>query len=276
MLEPLTSPQMEVRLLDDGSVEYRYNDGRGSRIIPENEIWHNKLMGNGIIGLSPLSYARQSLGIASAAEDSVANVYANGGKPSGILSSDKVLTKDQRNSIKTNYAEMTHGENQRMFVLEAGFKWEKISLSPQDIEMLASRRFQIEDLARFLGVPSVLINDTQSSTAWGTGISEIIQGFYKFGLKPYYDRYKESIKNRLLLPEERAKYDIGFDVDALLMPSFADRVKTGKEAVTGALLKPNEWREREGIAPYEGGDEAYMQQQMVPVRLLGQIARPVS
>lgn len=274
MLEPLMSPQMEVKLLDDGAIEYRYNDGTSTKPYTEDQIWHNKLMGNGIIGLSPLSYARQALGIASAAEDAVASVYANGGKPSGILSSDKVLTKDQRAKIKENYDEMTSGGNQRMFVLEAGFKWEKISLSPSDIEMLASRRFQIEDLARFLGVPSVLINDTQSSTAWGTGIGEIIQGFYKFGLKPYYDRYKASIQNRLLKPAERGRIEIGFDIDALLMPSFADRVKTGKEAVTGALLKPNEWRAREGIEGYEGGDEAYMQQQMVPVRLLGTIARP--
>lgn len=274
MLEPLMSPQMQVTLLDSGALEYRYNDGTTTKVYTEDQIWHNKLFGNGVIGMSPLSYARQSLAIGLSAEDAVAKVYANGGKPSGVLSSDKVLTKDQRGKIKENFDELANGGNQRMFVLEAGFKWEKISLSPQDIEMLASRRFQIEDIARFYGVPSVLINDTQSSTAWGSGIEQIVQGFYKFGLKPYIDRYKASIRARLLKPEERHLIDIDFDIDALLMPSFAERIKAGKEAVSGALLTPNEWRRREGMMPLKGGDSAYMQQQMVPIDMLSTIARP--
>lgn len=273
-LEPLMAPQMEVTLLDSGAVQYRYNTGVKSVVYSEDDIWHNKLFGNGIVGLNPLSYAKQSLGIASAAEDSVAKVYANGGKPSGVLSMDKVLKPDQRAAIRESFAELVNGSNDRMFILEAGVKWDKVSLSPQDIELLASRRFQIEDIARIFGVPSVMINDTSSSTAWGSGIQQITEGFYKFTLRSYLERYKASAKARLLKPAERSLIDIDFDVDALLSPSLAERIKMGKEAVTGALMAPNEWRLEEGMAPITGGDQLFMQQQMVPINLLGTISRP--
>lgn len=261
---PLMTPQMNVKLEDHG-LEYHYTEDNGLRVFAEKTIWHNKLFGNGIIGVSPLAYARNSVGIGQAAEQSTTNIYKNGGKPSGILMIDKTLTEDQRIKIKNNFSELAEGNNDRLFVLEADMKFEQVSLSPQDIELLASRRFQIEDICRFFGVPAILVNDSQASTAWGSGIEQIIQGFYKFGLRPYLERYEASMKANLLSVDQRDTVEIEFDFNALLQPSKAERVKTGKEAVTGALITPNEYRVSEGLPEVPGGDSIYMQQQMVPV-----------
>jgi HK97 family phage portal protein len=145
-LVPLMSEQMEVSLLDGGDVSYRYTDGQNVNVYAQKTIWHNKLFGNGIIGLSPLSYARSSIGIAQAAEKSVTAIYKNGGKPSGVLTIDKVLTQVQRDQIKQNFSGLNEGNESRLFTLEAGMDFKQTSLSPQDIELLASRRFQIEDI----------------------------------------------------------------------------------------------------------------------------------
>jgi HK97 family phage portal protein len=186
---------------------------------------------------------------------------------------DKTLTVDQRAKIKQNFADLAEGNEDRLFVLEADMKYEQVSLSPQDIELLQSRKFQIEDICRFFGVPSILVNDNQQTTAWGTGISQIIQGFYKFGLRPYASRYAASMKANLLTPAERDTIDISFDFDDLLQADYADRVKSGKDGITGGLITPNEWRAGEGLSPVPGGDKLFLQQQMTPIDQLETIDR---
>lgn len=264
-LIPLMTPQMEVHLDDVGDVQYRYQEDMGTRVYSHKTIWHNKLFGNAIVGKSPLAHARNSVGIGQAAERATTKIYKNGGKPSGILMIDKTLNPGQREKIKDNFSELSEGNNDRLFVLEADMKYEKVSLSPSDIELLDSRRFQIEDICRFFGVPAILVNDSNASTAWGSGIEQIIQGFYKFGLRPYLERYEASMICNLLSPSERDTMEIEFDFNALLQPNRGDRIKTGKEAVTGALITPNEFRRSEGLPDVPGGDKIYMQQQMVPV-----------
>lgn len=272
-LVPLMTSQMEVDLQDSGDIVFHYQEDKGRRVYAQSSIWHNKLFGNGIIGLSPIAYARNSIGVGQAAELSVTKIYKNGGKPSGLLMIDKTLNKEQREKIKQNFSELAEGNTERLFVLEADMKYEQVSLSPQDIELLQSRKFQIEDICRFFNVPSILVNDNQQTTAWGTGIQQIIQGFYKFGLRPYATRYASSMEANLLTPAEREKMAIEFDFKSLLMADQSDRIKSGKEAVTGGIFTPNEVRAQEGLAPLQGGDKLFLQQQMTPVEQLEHIDR---
>lgn len=273
-LIPLMTPQMEVFLERTGAITYRYQETEGLRVYAEQSIWQNKIFGNGIVGLSPLSYARNSIGIAQAAEASVSKIYQNGGKPSGVLMIDKIMTADQRKQVKENFAEMAEGNEDRLFVLEAGMKYEQLSLSPQDIELLESRRFQIEDIARFFGVPSVLINDASQSTAWGSGIQQIVSGWYRLGLRPYLERYEASIKANLLGPDERLTIDVEFDFNALLQADFAERIKTYKDGIQGGVMTPNQARTQEGWSQEPGGDKLLVQQQMVALDQLDKVARP--
>ena len=261
-LVPLMSQQMQVQL-EAGERIYLYQESSNVNAYSEKSIWHNKLFGNGVVGLSPLEYAKGSIGIGSATEKLVSGIYKNGGRRSGVISIDKMLTEEQRTMIKTQFADLADGTEDRLRVLEAGMQFKELSMSPQDIELLASRRFQIEDIARFFGVPSVLINDTQAGTTWGSGLEQIVQGFYKFNLRPYLERYEASMKCFFFKPEERHKYDIEFDFTRLIQPAFGDRIKIGKEAVQGGLMTANEWRKGEGMTPKDGGDNLMVQRQMI-------------
>lgn len=269
-LIPLMTQQMQVTLDENSNVLYKYTENGGIKIYSSQSIWHLKLFGNGIIGLSPLDYARNSIGVAQGAEAAVTSIYENGGKPSGVLTIDKILTDAQRDQIKKSFSGMTDGNNSRLFTLEAGMKFQQISLSPQDIELLASRRFQIEDIARFFGVPSVLINDTANSTVWGSGIQQIVEGFYKLCLNSYIKRIQDSMLCWLVPTNERLTTEIEFDFNELIQPFLAERIKTYKEAVTGAIITPNEARVIEGWNEKPGGDSLYMQQQMVPIDKLAE------
>lgn len=277
-LMPLMSPQMEVVLNRNGNILYRYNDGESAKIdFTEERIWHLKLMGNGVIGLSPLSYARNSIGVGLAAENVASKIYKDGGKPAAVLTLPpemETLTPEQRKQLKDNFSDIANGtSDNNLFVLELGMKYTQVSLSPQDMELLSSRSFQLKDVARFMGVPSVLINDMDATTVWGSGISEIVEGFYKFGLRPYLERIEASFLNHIVPANERKNFEVEFDFDALLRADMERRFKTFKEAITGGFMSPNEARMKEGWENKEGGDELYMQQQMTPVSELRNVNR---
>lgn len=274
-LLPLMSSQVETRLMKDGSLSHiHYHDG-GVTAYASDSIWHVKLFGNGVIGLSPLGYARNSLGIGLAAERRVSQVYKNGGKPSGVLMIDKALKKPQRDSIRDEFNELREGNTDRLMVLEANMKYEQVSMSPQDIELLQSRRFQIEDLARFLGVPSVLINDTSGSTTWGSGIEQLVQGFYKLNLKPYLERFEDSMRLNLFNPTDRRRGRATFGFDSLLRADQQSRYEGFQKAINAGVLTPNEARATDNRPPLDGGDELYVNGAMVPLTAArGQIQRP--
>jgi HK97 family phage portal protein len=255
-LMPLMSAQMELELLRDGTLVYTYLDSaQNVRVFAPENIWHVKLMGNGVQGLSPLDYSRNSISVAMAGEDWATRLVGNGGKPTGVLMIDRVLNEEQRKQIRNQFKELREGSNDTIMVLEANMKYEQVSLSPQDVQLLEARRFQIEDIARFFNVPSVLINDTAGSTVWGSGIQQIITGWYKLGFRPELERIEQSITNSLMTPVERTNLSCEFDFEELLRTDFETRVQTGARAVGAGLMTRNEWRKREWLPEVEGADE---------------------
>lgn len=268
-LMPLMSPQIEVALLDDGSVVYTYTADGNVTVLSSESIWHVKLYGNGIVGKSPLAFARNIIGISQAAETAVSKIYQNGGKPSGVLSLDVLLTPEQRALVRQNFSTLTTGTDDRLLVLEKGMKFDPVSMSPQDIELLASRRFQTEEICRWFGVPSVMVNDTSGSTTWGSGIEQIVAGFYKLTLRPYLERFEASIVANLFTPEEAKQYEVEFDFEGLLRSDLKSRLEGYRTAIAGTILTPNEVRRIEGWSPVEGGDKLLSQVNMTPIENLG-------
>jgi HK97 family phage portal protein len=262
---PLMSAQMQVVLDANGGLIYTYNDGKGISALSEDSVWHVKLMGNGVVGLSPLAHARNAIGIAMANEKRVANQANNGFKPAGVLMIDKLLKPEQREQIRAQFADLSVGDGDPLRVLEAGMKYQQISMNPKDVQLLESRRFQLEDICRFFGVPSILVNDMSGTSVLGSGIHQVVQGFYKLTLRPYLERYEASIKRKFIPAEEFDSTDVEFDFRALLRGDDEARFKTYGEGVRGGIITPNEARSQEGLRPMDGGDKLYMQQQMMPI-----------
>jgi len=274
-LLPLMSAQVETRLQPDGSVLHYYLSSAGLQVFAAESIWHLKYRGNGIVGLSPLAYGRNLIGVAQSAEQAVTNIYANGGKPSGVLVLDRLLKPEQRAEIRANFSTLTTGNNDRLLVLEQGMKFEAISLSPQDIELLASRRFQIEEICRWFGVPSVLVNDTSSSTAWGSGIEQIVAGFYKLNVRPQLERIEASIEGNLWTPADVVSHEVEFDFDSLLRADQGKRFEIYKNGVLSGVMTPNEARAEEAMPAKPGGDSLLAPVNMLPIEKLGQQPRPL-
>lgn len=264
-LLPLSASQMRVELASNGDILYHYTDANSNvKVYAASSIWHIKLFGNGIVGLSPLQYAARALGIATALDERMGVLAANGGKTNGILTVDQALKPEQRESIKAAYEGLENGNSDELFILEAGFDYKQTSLSPSDMQLIENRRFQIEDIARFMGVPSILINDTSASTTWGSGIEQITQGFYKLNLRPYLERIESSIQRWLMPMADQKTTIIEFDFDSLLRADKKSRMESANKAINSGVQTPNEARADEGLKPMEGGDKIYLNSTLLP------------
>lgn len=267
-LLPMNPLQVETKLIAGRVAHLFAIDGR-TEAMSADSVWHAKMNGDLIVGRSPLQFGRNLIGVAQAAEQAVTKIYANGGKRAGVLSLDRLLTPEQRDAIRANFDSVTTGTDERLLVLEANMKFEAVSMSPQDIELLASRRFQIEEICRWFGVPSVLVNDTSGSTTWGSGIEQIVGGFYKLNLRPYLEAIENSIQTHLFSDADRASYEVEFDFEGLLRADQKTRFDGYRTGIGAGVLTPNEARAMEWLPAIEGGDQLLIQGAMVPVKDAG-------
>lgn len=261
----LNSGQVEVELLKDGSIVYHYHHDGGVITYAAENIWHWKMFGNGIVGLSPLAYARNAVGVGLAGDRRIGQVFKNAGKPSGVLTIDGTLKDDQRQLVRQRFRQLTEGGTDTLMVLEASMKFQPISMNPTDIQLLDSRRFQVEDVARFMDVPSVLINDTAGTTAWGTGIGEIMRGWYKRSLFNRVNSLQESMRQNLVPVERRERTRIVHGFDEILKLDKKERMESSRAAINAGIMTPNEARADEHLPPMEGGEILYANAAIVPL-----------
>ncbi|MCG8004684.1 MAG: phage portal protein [Candidatus Thiodiazotropha lotti] len=271
-LWPLSADQMDVVLMPDQSLIYQYRLEHEVFLFAEQDIFHIRGKGNGIIGLSPIDYMRASINLAIKAQNHTVQTYSKNARRPGILMSNEVLTEEQRAALKINFGEIVAGGSKELFVLEAGFKFEPLGMSPSDIQLLETRRFSVEDIARWFGVPSVLINDTVDTTTWGTGVKEIIDGFFKLKIRAQLERIEQAIKKQVMTPEQRSKgYMAEFDFDALLRASLAERMEIYAKGVQNGLKTRNECRLKENDPAHEHGDVLTAQVNLAPLNMLGKL-----
>lgn len=268
-LMPLSPLQVETKLLD-GRVAHIFTSDGDIAVLSSDSVWHAKMNGDLIVGRSPIQFGAKVFGVAQAAEMQVSHIYANGGKPSGVLSLDRLLTPEQRALARDSFSSLTTGTDDRLLVLEQGMTFQAISLSPEDIELLASRRYQLEEICRWFGVPSVLVNDTSGSTTWGSGIEQIVSGFYKLNLRPYLEAIENSISTHLLTAEDvREGIEVEFDFEGLLRSDQRSRFDGYASGINNGILTPNEARAMEWLPAIDGGDQLLIQGAMVPVSMAG-------
>lgn len=265
-LQVLNSGSVEPELLANGDLIYHWQQQDGTRKkLTEAEVWHVRLFGNGLVGLSPLSHAKKSIGVALAGDDKITHLMSNGAKPTGVLLAQNWPNKEQRDGLRTEMNGLINGDQTELAVLGGGMKFEAMSLTPEDLELLATRRFSLEEIARIFGVPSVLINDTSASTVWGSGIDSIINGFYKFDLRPYLEKLEISMVVNLLPRTEWESYELEFDADAILRANLKDRVEATSKQVLSGYMTPNEARKSEGRQPKPNGDQLLVPSNMTTI-----------
>lgn len=257
-LWPMPAENVEPYLLANGTVVYYWYHGTDVTAISNDNVLHIRLFGNGLIGLSPLGYARNSVGLASASDAYASKYFVNGGKPSGVLHTDMTLTKEQRDLTRQHFSDIVEEreESKRLLVLPSGYQYQAVQMSPQDLQMLETRRFQLKELCRFFGnVPPVLIGETEGTTTLGSSIEQILIGWYRLGLNPYATRWEQGLAKKLLSPVERLKYEFDYDFSALTRGDSKTEMEYLAGMVSGRIMTPDEARKVKNLPKVAGGDK---------------------
>lgn len=255
-LEFLVPDRVTRRRLEGGVFEWSYNDpDTGTvRIIPASRMWHCPAFTlDGITGLSPISYGAGVFGTASATEEVSADMFRNGMKAPGVLSASgfSSLKPDQRKVFKDEIARSSAAGEP--LILEKDSKWQSLTLSPQDAQLLASRAFNIEEICRFFGVPPFMVQHAEKSTSWGTGIEQQQIGFVAFVLRRWSVRIEQSIWKDLLNPIEQLTYSAEFALEGLLRGDSAARSNFYQSALNNGWMTTDEVRRKENL-PAMGGN----------------------
>lgn len=268
-LEPINPAIVSVRRLTDGGIGYRWTDNGKSYDLTDDDVFHVRGFGGGPLGgLSTLALARESLGIAIAADRAAAGVFANGVNPSGILAADFPLTPDQQEEAEVLLAKKFKGavKSGTPMVLGHGLKWSSLTMKADDAQLLQSRGWSVEEICRWFGVPPFMIGHNEKTTSWGTGIEQMLLGFQKFTLNPYLRRIEQAIRKQLITPQERAEgITAEFNLEGLLRADSAGRSAFYKNALNDKWMVVNEVRGKENLPPVEWGDVPWVQMQDMPL-----------
>ena len=271
-LWPMPADQVEVAVTDTGAMVYQYTIGNDVAILSADNVLHLKNLGNGTIGLKKLEYMRASMDEMGKAQATATRTFGTGGKPTGVLMVDKVLTPEHRAALRNNFAGLAEGNMSRLMVLEAAMKYQQLSISPEDQQLLESRKFGVEEIARWFDVPPVLLHHANVTT-WGSGIEQIIDGWYKLSVRPILVAIEQAITKRVLTSAQRARYSVEFSLDALLRGNAAQRADLYSKLVQNGIATRAECRQLENLPPMDGTDQLTAQTNLAPLHMLGQFQK---
>lgn len=220
-LIPLQPDRMVQIERKNNELIYRYKLSNGEeRKISPNEMLHVPGWGyDGIIGYSPITLAREAIGLGLATEEFGSRFFGNGAHTSGVIKHPGRF-KDQAaiDRFKKNWNEAYSGlsESHKTAILEEGMEYQAMSVPPEDAQFLETRKFQKSEIATFYRVPPHMIGDTEKSTSWGTGIEQQTIGFIQYTLMPWFILWEQELARQLLTSAEQEEYYFKFNVDALL------------------------------------------------------------
>jgi HK97 family phage portal protein len=245
LMYPYKVDRMQVERAVSLELQYRYPDRFGSpQLLDKAKVLHLRAFSvDGIMGLSPLGMARQVLGVTVGAEQYAGSFFASNGRPSGVMTSERLLTDVQRNQIRHEYGGMADGgTDKRFWLLEGPLKYQPITVSPEDMQMLQTRTFQISEIARIFGIPLHLLMETEKSTSWGSGLEQMNLGFLTYTLRPYLQRMVTTFNRRIIPLDQRGKVFVDIDERALLSLDSAALKDLYSNLATNGVMTRNEIR----------------------------------
>ncbi|MDX3006732.1 phage portal protein [Kribbella solani] len=207
---------------------------------------------DGLRGLSILGVARNSLGTTIAGDRAASRMFGNGALISGLVTPEEDITEEEATAIKAGLDQKLGGwENAGSVALvNRKLKFTPWTMSAEDAQFLQSRQFQIEEIARWTGVPPHLLMQTEKQTSWGTGVESQNRGLSRFTLSTWTSRFEQRLS--LLLPPP---VFVEFDYAGLERPTPEQEIDLLIKQVDAGLITPNEARHIRNLPRIDGGDE---------------------
>lgn len=254
---------------DGGEVFYELRKDNLSRqtvdtiIVPQREIIHDRFncLFHPLVGLSPLFAATLSASVGLKIQRNAARFWQNAARPSGILTAPGDISPETAKELKTYWESNFSGDNTaKIAVLGDGLEYKPMTMTSVDAELVAQLGISGKEVCAVYHVPPYKAGVTDPPSY--NNIEALDRAYYSQCLQRHIEDVELCLDEGLGLTTVEGKtIGVEFDLDDLLRMDTATQMKTWSEGVKGGLVKPDEGRRKMNLAPVEGGDAVYLQQQ---------------
>ena len=238
----LLSPDaVTVQMDQTGTISYQIN----GRTYDTSEILHIRggvVTPGSITGAGPLQLQRRTLGLSLAGDESASEMHVNGSIPSGVINSPSELSQDEATELKNAFLKAHAGRQKSPAVLSGGLSYQPLSFSPDDLQLLESRRFSAEQICTIFGVPAHMVGVPISSSKTYSNVQQDARNFILFTLRGYMSRIEQAFSG--LLPRGQVAL---FDTDDFQRADRRERYEAHKIALEAGWLTVDEIRRLEDL-----------------------------
>lgn len=227
-------------------------------VSPENMLHFKIFSMDGIVGLSPIEYQAETMGLAKAGQQWSARFMRKGGFTGGYVIYKEFLTDKQQTQVMARFPDVRKADSDdigKMAILQGGPSIVPAGISQKDAQFIESQQFQEEALAGIYGVPLWLANRAGKTSIMGSNLEQQLIGFVTFGLKPYIDAVEDEFNDKLYGTGPRF---VEFAVEGLLRADSAGRATLFAAALGGSggsgWMTINEVRRKENLPPLDGAE----------------------
>lgn len=255
-LRPIRWGLVRVELVHPGRVIYHVTGedltgqmGTTRRLLAREVIHLRARTDDGVIGVAPLRRAVAAADHAVETDSHSKAMWRNADRPSGVLMHEKNLSEGAAGRLKESFMSRYGGANRGApAVLEEGLKFEAFpTISPEDAEILAARRFSTEEIARAFGVPAPLVGILDHASF--TNSETLLRHFAQSTLAHWARKLECELQRSVLTETERETHEIEVDLSGLLRGSHTERWQAHAIALQNGVLTIDEVRQVEGWSP---------------------------
>jgi HK97 family phage portal protein len=240
----------------DWTLTYEVTDKDGlTTVYPRESIMHLRgPMWNGFAGLNAVQTAKEAIGLAIAVEETHARLHSNGAKPGGLLSFDKGLSDSAKDRLKALSQDNLSGLRNafKTLVLDNGAKWTPFTMSGVDSQHLETRRLQIEEICRDLGVFPQMVGYSDKTATFASAeaffLAHVIHS-----LEPWIENWQQVFARDLFPDEDDISAE--FSVQGLLRGDHKTRAEFYAAGIINGYFTRNEVRKWENLNPLDGLDD---------------------
>ena len=222
--------------------------------------------------MSPIRLHRDNLGLAKSAQDFGAEYFGQSGQMTGVLTSDQPLKKEQMDMIQGSW---NHGAAQAgTKLMPFGFKYQRISISPDEAQFIETRKFQAEEICRIFSVPPSLVQ-LPSQTTYNNVEQQNLM-FARHTIVPWTQRIEQEVDRKLIPAFQRPEIYTKFRLVDLQRGDTAARANYFTQMLQAGVLNINEVRAEEDLNPIVGGEIHTVQVNQIALDMLGQYSKTIS
>ena len=240
---------------ENGTITYVVRTSKGDQVLEPEEVLH--IVGitlDGIVGISPITFAREAIGGAIAELRHGYSFFKNGANLSGVLQHPGHLGEEAAENLRRSWREKFSGADNagKVAILEEGMTFQPISLSNKDSQWLESRQLSVLDVARIFGVPPALLGHLERASYASQEAQDL--EFLVHSLRPWLSRIEQAINKSLI---GHANLYAEFATGDLVRTTIEKRYQAYRVALAAGFMTVNEVRALENLPAVEGGDVIY-------------------